>query len=167
MAIEYRVDINGSLSMTVQQVARLLDRNATVAINATMSQAHRIARAPIPAGKSGIKASIGFEKALTSTKVAVIGTSHPKFKFVEEDTKPHVIKPKDKKFLRFKIGGKVIFTKKVDHPGTRGKHSFAKADAFVEAQLYAQVQNAVDAALAGREYNPLTANLISALSSLL
>lgn len=42
-------------------------------------------------------------------------------KFVEFGTPPHIIKPKDKKALKFKVkrGGKNIFAKKVKHPGTR------------------------------------------------
>ncbi len=40
-------------------------------------------------------------------------------KFVEFGTPPHVIKPVNKKALKFKAGGKDIIVKKVKHPGTR------------------------------------------------
>ena len=40
-------------------------------------------------------------------------------KYVEFGTPPHVIKPKDKQALKFKSGKKIIFSKKVNHPGTR------------------------------------------------
>ncbi len=42
-------------------------------------------------------------------------------KFVEFGTPPHLIKPKDKEALKFKVGkgGKPIFSKVVKHPGTR------------------------------------------------
>ncbi len=42
-------------------------------------------------------------------------------KFVEFGTPPHLIKPKDKEALKFKVGkgGKPIFAKVVKHPGTR------------------------------------------------
>ncbi len=41
-------------------------------------------------------------------------------KFVEFGTPPHIIKPKDKEALKFKVkGGKPIFAKVVKHPGTR------------------------------------------------
>jgi len=39
-------------------------------------------------------------------------------KFVNDGTKKHVILPKNAPFLRFVIGGRVIFAKKVNHPGT-------------------------------------------------
>ena len=37
---------------------------------------------------------------------------------VEYGTKPHVIEAKPGKTLRFEAGGKVIYTKRVNHPGT-------------------------------------------------
>lgn len=40
-------------------------------------------------------------------------------KLVEFGTPPHVIKPTEKKALKFKVGGKDIIVKKVKHPGTR------------------------------------------------
>lgn len=36
-----------------------------------------------------------------------------------EGTKPHVIVPKRAAVLRFSAGGRVIYTRKVNHPGTR------------------------------------------------
>jgi hypothetical protein len=42
--------------------------------------------------------------------------------FVEFPTKPHVIRPKNRKALRVPIsGGGYFFAKKVNHPGTAGK----------------------------------------------
>lgn len=39
--------------------------------------------------------------------------------FVRDGTPPHVIRPRKAKALRFTIGDRVIFAKKVNHPGTR------------------------------------------------
>lgn len=36
-----------------------------------------------------------------------------------EGSRPHVITPRDANILRFSAGGRVIYTHKVDHPGTR------------------------------------------------
>ena len=44
----------------------------------------------------------------------------PYAKFVHWGTKPHVIKPKDKKALRFIAGGKFAFAKSVNHKGYVG-----------------------------------------------
>lgn len=42
-------------------------------------------------------------------------------------TKPHVIKPKNRKFLRWASGDKFIFAKKVNHPGYKGDAFFYNA----------------------------------------
>lgn len=41
--------------------------------------------------------------------------------FLEEGTRPYVIRPKSKKALRFVSGGKTIFAKRVDHPGIKAR----------------------------------------------
>ncbi|ADD81130.1 gp25 [Rhodococcus phage ReqiPine5] len=39
---------------------------------------------------------------------------------VHDGTRPHVIRPKaGKKALKFNVGGRTVFAKKVNHPGTR------------------------------------------------
>ena len=40
--------------------------------------------------------------------------------FVHWGTRPHKIKPKNKKMLRFPVGGKFAFAREVNHPGYRG-----------------------------------------------
>lgn len=39
--------------------------------------------------------------------------------FIEFGTAPHIIKPKNKKALKFKSGDNQVFAKEVHHPGTR------------------------------------------------
>lgn len=46
-----------------------------------------------------------------------------------EGTKPHVITPNDANILRFSAGGRVVYTHKVNHPGTR-------PNKFLSDQLY-------------------------------
>jgi hypothetical protein len=41
--------------------------------------------------------------------------------FVHDGTRPHVIRPRRKKALRFILDGQVVIVKKVNHPGTRGR----------------------------------------------
>jgi len=42
--------------------------------------------------------------------------------FLEKDTKPHIILPKDKDgVLVFEKDGEIVFTKMVRHPGTKGR----------------------------------------------
>ena len=40
--------------------------------------------------------------------------------FINAGTKPHIIRPKDKKALRWVVGNRFIFAKEVKHPGYRG-----------------------------------------------
>ena len=39
--------------------------------------------------------------------------------YVEFGTPPHIIRPKNKKSLKWTVGGKDVFAKIVHHPGTR------------------------------------------------
>lgn len=41
--------------------------------------------------------------------------------FVNDGTRPHVIRPKNKQVLRFTVGNQVVFAKVVNHPGTRAR----------------------------------------------
>lgn len=40
--------------------------------------------------------------------------------FINAGTKPHIIRPKDKKALRWVVGNRFVFAKEVKHPGYRG-----------------------------------------------
>lgn len=53
--------------------------------------------------------------------VVRVGKEAPYGKFQHEGTKPYSIFPNRKKALRFVIGGRTIFAKKVDHPGLKPK----------------------------------------------
>jgi hypothetical protein len=46
-----------------------------------------------------------------------------------EGTKPHVIMPKRASVLRFAAGGRIVYTRKVNHPGT-------KPNRYLTDQLY-------------------------------
>lgn len=48
-----------------------------------------------------------------------VGSQAPYGIYVEEGTKPHIIRPKNKKMLAFKVGGRMVFAKQVRHPGTK------------------------------------------------
>lgn len=40
---------------------------------------------------------------------------------VNDGTRPHLIRPKNAKALRFRMGGRIVFAKVVRHPGTRAR----------------------------------------------
>ena len=39
--------------------------------------------------------------------------------FVNDGTRPHIIRPRRAQVLRFTVGGRTVFAKVVHHPGTR------------------------------------------------
>lgn len=66
----------------------------------------------------------------------VIGTNLTYARYVHDGTRPHLIKPRSAKMLRFKTaGGATVFARAVWHPGTRPQPFFREAlrDGYSEA----------------------------------
>ncbi|MFZ3595035.1 hypothetical protein [Streptomyces sp. BH104] len=57
----------------------------------------------------------------------VIVCDHPAVHYVINGTRPHLIRPRRKKVLRFEVGGREVFTKLVRHPGTKANDFLGKA----------------------------------------
>lgn len=53
------------------------------------------------------------------TVTAAWGTNVPYARAHEEGTDPHIITPKKAKVLRFTVGNKTVFARRVRHPGTK------------------------------------------------
>ena len=67
-----------------------------------------------------LKASINMTHERVSRGQQIrIGSSLPYAHMHHEGTQPHIITPKEAGILRFSSGGRVIYTHRVDHPGTR------------------------------------------------
>ena len=64
--------------------------------------------------------------------------------FVEEGTRAHIIKPKNKSFLRFYIGGNPVFAKKVNHPGTKAKPFLEPALKEVEESFISNIKEVLE-----------------------
>jgi len=41
--------------------------------------------------------------------------------FVNDGTRPHIIRPRRAKALRFRVGGRIVYARVVNHPGTRAR----------------------------------------------
>lgn len=54
-------------------------------------------------------------------------SSHPATMYVINGTRPHIIRPRYRKALKFKIGGRTVFAKVVHHPGTKKNDFLTKA----------------------------------------
>lgn len=59
--------------------------------------------------------------------------------FVHWGSKPHVIRPKTKRALRWAGGGRFTFAKKVNHPGYAGDPYFVRAAARIPQLFAAEV----------------------------
>lgn len=149
MPLNFKPELGGALAKPVGQIASLMKRNISKAINQTVKPAHKIVRDPIPNGASGLWKAIEFDKATIPNQEAVIHSSHPLTKLVEDDTKPHQIRPINSKVLAFKVKSKLIFTKLVNHPGTKGKHSWVRGSRYVDSNLMPNIKRAMDATFEG------------------
>ncbi|MFJ2882483.1 hypothetical protein [Streptomyces sp. NPDC087272] len=57
----------------------------------------------------------------------VIICDHPATRYVLDGTRPHVIRPRRARALRFQSGGGVVFAARVTHPGTRPNNFLVRA----------------------------------------
>ena len=65
----------------------------------------------------------------------------PEALFVHWGTRPHKIKPKRKKALRWPAGGQFAFAKSVNHPGYKGDSWLVRAAALAPAVFDRHVQS--------------------------
>ena len=77
--------------------------------------------APVDTGR--LRASIRVEARRTATLRSrfTIGSDVEYAAFVNDGTRPHIIRPRNAQVLRFVVGGRVVFAKVVHHPGTRAR----------------------------------------------
>ena len=77
--------------------------------------------APVRTGR--LRASIRAEEPrIFSLRGSVkVGSDLEYAGFVNDGTRPHIIRPVRARALRFKVGGKTVFAKLVHHPGTRAR----------------------------------------------
>lgn len=56
---------------------------------------------------------------VVNNTVKVISTN-PHSVLVHNGSRPHIIRPRTRRYLRFTVGGRVVFARVVNHPGYRG-----------------------------------------------
>lgn len=118
------------VQVTINQgrLARLLSARGTIAERRLRRRTERVAdlaRAYAP-GTMGRYIEARVEQAPQGL-VGVVECTHPATKFVLEGTRPHVIRPRRANVLRFEVGGRAVFARKVNHPGTRANNFLARA----------------------------------------
>lgn len=90
-----------------------------------------------PVKTGALRASIGSrQQGALGWKISSSLTYAP---MVEEGTRAHTIRPRGGKFLRFTVGGSVVYARSVRHPGSKGAKMFARSVPLITAQLPAIV----------------------------
>lgn len=113
---EYRTLVGRSLDTIEKQI----DRAVEFAAVEGAEEARRVGRYQDRTGK--LRSSI-VARFISSSGRSVnweILSPAPYSVFVENPTKPHIIRARNARALRFEIGGRVVFAKQVRHPGTPG-----------------------------------------------
>lgn len=93
-------------------------------------------------GSNGLRASIKARpvKRTGTGAEGSFGTDKPYAAAVEGGQKPHEIRARNRKFLRWEQNGEVRFARVVQHPGTRGKPFMGPAAIKAEGVLYARTE---------------------------
>lgn len=83
----------------------------------------RVARATCPSRTGKLKATIRAERTtvagVPAGQVAVGNRGTPYVGAVIFGARPHIIRARQAKMLRFEAGGRIVFAKQVNHPGNR------------------------------------------------
>ena len=120
MSVEVRVDPG--------RLARLLRARGGIAERGLRRRTERvagIARREAP-GRMGNYINWKIESGPGGLQ-GVIVCDHPATLFVLYGTRPHIIRPRRKKALRFDVGGRTVFAAVVHHPGTRPNDFLGRA----------------------------------------
>jgi hypothetical protein len=104
------------LNRTLRGVSR---REGDAAARQVVARAKILA--PVDTGR--LRASIRVERRslLGFRNRWTIGSDVSYAEMVHDGTRPHIIRPKTAKALRFKVGGRIVYARMVRHPGTRAR----------------------------------------------
>lgn len=83
--------------------------------------------APVDTGRLRSSGKIEYSGFFTFRPKATVRFDVEYAEFVNDGTRPHVIRPRTAKALRFTVGGRVVYARVVRHPGTRGTRFLDRA----------------------------------------
>lgn len=103
------------------EYAKSLERIAVTVV----SESQKLAPVGKYKGGGNLRQSIRYYPYGSSAFMVRVNANYGRY--VEEGTRPHVIVPRTAKSLAFQKNGKWIFSKRVNHPGTKAQPYFAPA----------------------------------------
>jgi len=75
--------------------------------------------APVDTGRLRSSGKVSYSGLFTFRPKATIVFDVEYAAMVNDGTRPHIIRPKNARVLRFVVGGRVVYARVVHHPGTR------------------------------------------------
>lgn len=96
-----------------EQTAKDIVKKSTLNIEASAKM-----KAAVQSGKLRSSINSRFEN---EGMTGIVEATAAHAAFVEYDTRAHIIRAKNAKFLRFKMDGEIHFRKSVKHPGTKAQ----------------------------------------------
>lgn len=121
--IEVKIDLSehADLIKRFDGAETVIREEATIFVNRMTTAGSNIAKDLVGKKTHTLERSITALPATWAggTVTGAWGTNVPYARMHEEGTDPHVIFPKRAKALRWMVGGKAVFARRVNHPGTK------------------------------------------------
>jgi hypothetical protein len=133
------------LAAAYAQAPALVAREQEGAMEASLLHLHGEVARRTPVDRGILRGSIF--TALSGTPLDLRGKVASPLEYavpVEEGTRPHIIRPRSGRYLRFVANGRVVFARQVQHPGTRGVHMFAEGLRAARPRIEALFERAAD-----------------------
>lgn len=114
------VSITVDESALTGQVQPMMTRRMAALKRRTATQA----RADVPVLTGNLGRNIGEGPTEFTSPLVATGSVHARTEYaaaVHEGSRPHVIRPRRAKALRFDVGGRTVYARLVRHPGTRAR----------------------------------------------
>ena len=110
------------------EMNRLARRDAERVAQQVQDRAELLSRSLVQV-RSGAYSRGWFKESGISFRgpTVVVGNTAPHALYIEQGTRPHVILPRRARALRFEINGRVVYARRVNHPGTKPYHVLARA----------------------------------------
>lgn len=119
MKIKFNIESKIDDKLTIEKLKKVLFKS--------MIKMHELAVINCPVDKGRLRNSIKIFPFSPGALSYILYAGVEYAPDVEFGTSPHVIKPVNKKALKFKVDNKTIFSKKIMHPGTEAQPYFRPA----------------------------------------